>query len=211
MYENKNILKKSLSAGELDKLDTKSHRSLSKRMSMRKRDSKRKTKRPMSKKRRFQKRIDEIKITYQMQINKLKNIIKKHHKFYEKHIKAITIKIRKIDNQMKSLKYKINDMNYSRKNYFHLDDVKSLGFLLNNNKYHSHGKVNGSRLYYRINEIMFQNREFREKIKLMKVNELLLEKSDKISFFHSPESVDFDQQSMERYLNNGNTSGYNFD
>ena len=114
---------------------------------------------------------------YKGQSQQLKKCLKIQNKMYDWLIKSIVDKIRQVELKYKRLKNQIEDDKYSKKNYFRLEDVKSLGFLLNNPKF-NHNRFKGERLYYKINEIIRENKKYNTLVKKLKNKSLLLEEKE---------------------------------
>ena len=156
----KSFLKRSLSEGSFKKMEM---YETSRRKRKRKASSKQLRTKRRKKLKSIKSKIERIRRIYDGHKAKLKMIIKKQHKLYEKCIKSISQKVRHIEKQFRVLTHKIDDLRYRNKHYFHFEDVKSLGFLLNNSRYNN-PKFRGSELYFKINQIVNQNKQLKTEI-----------------------------------------------
>lgn len=181
--DNLEKLKRSLSAGDLENLASQEKNGRQKKFNFRQTRGVKISKKKMkqNRKKRIKEKIAKIRKVYSYHQYKLKNLIKSQHKFYEKCIKGITNKIRKIEDSFRKNKEIMMQIKQMHQNYFHLDDVKSLGFLLNNKKYHSNNMINGSKLYFKINKIMVENQKLKERIKTLESKDFKLGRSDKVN------------------------------
>jgi hypothetical protein len=175
---SENVLKRSMSEGTFKELNSKSKSPRIKKYSSNHKLILKNKKNRFRRRNMFKSKIENIRKIYQKHEMKLKMLIMRQHRFYEKFIKGISKKLRSVDNLFAKLRNKIDDLQYKNKNYFQLEDVKSLGFLLNN-KHYNNTRFQGSKLYYKINKIMNENKILKKKFKKVS-KEVVLNKSERI-------------------------------